>query len=158
MDETQLNFRIAQLNARYARSLDNGLLEEWPEYFSDTCAYRITNRDNHAHGLPGSLVYAKGKGMLIDRVQALRRANIYEAQSYRHVIGVPLIEAAGDEEVRTETPFFVLRTMRTGEFSAFASGVYLDRVAIDRPHHVRLRERVVVCDSSRIDTLLAIPL
>ncbi|SFO47631.1 anthranilate 1,2-dioxygenase small subunit [Pseudonocardia ammonioxydans] len=39
----------------------------------------------------------------------------------------------------------------------FASGRYLDLYQI-REEHALLRERVVVCDSSRIDTLLAVPL
>jgi hypothetical protein len=39
----------------------------------------------------------------------------------------------------------------------FATGRYLDRL-VDQAGTLRFRERVVVCDSSRIDTLLAIPL
>ena len=39
----------------------------------------------------------------------------------------------------------------------FATGRYLDLVA-DLAGAPRFRERVVVCDSSRVDTLLAIPL
>jgi hypothetical protein len=40
----------------------------------------------------------------------------------------------------------------------FAAGVYLDRVARDTAGAWRYGERIVVCDSQRIDTLLAIPL
>jgi anthranilate 1,2-dioxygenase small subunit len=47
--------------------------------------------------------------------------------------------------------------MRDGSTDVFASGRYLDRwtLAGDEP---KLVERVVVCDSKRIDTLLALPL
>jgi anthranilate 1,2-dioxygenase small subunit len=158
MEEMQLTHRLAQLNARYARSLDSGRLEEWPEYFTDACSYRVTTLDNHTRGLPGALIYAKGKGMLLDRVQALRGANIYEGQTYRHVVGTPLVERDADGGLRAQTPFFVLRTMRTGAASIFASGAYHDRLASDGEQRLRFAERVVVCDSSRIDTLLAIPL
>jgi anthranilate 1,2-dioxygenase small subunit len=157
MDQTQLTHCLSQLNARYARSLDNGKLEEWPEYFTEDCGYRVTTLDNHTRGLPGALIYAKGTGMLRDRVQALRGANIYEAQTYRHVIGTPLLERDADGRLRAETPFFVLRTMRTGAASIFASGAYHDRLA-SASDSLSLAERVVVIDSSRIDTLLAIPL
>jgi anthranilate 1,2-dioxygenase small subunit len=53
--------------------------------------------------------------------------------------------------------FLVLRIMRDGSTDVFASGRYLDRwtLAGDEP---KLVERVVVCDSKRIDTLLALPL
>jgi hypothetical protein len=40
----------------------------------------------------------------------------------------------------------------------FAAGVYLDRVQPDTDGKLRFAERIVVCDSSRFDTLLAIPL
>jgi hypothetical protein len=39
----------------------------------------------------------------------------------------------------------------------FAAGVYLDRVREDSGR-LRFAQRLVVCDSSRFDTLLAIPL
>jgi hypothetical protein len=47
--------------------------------------------------------------------------------------------------------------MRDGRMDLFAAGVYLDRVRDDEGR-LRFAERIVVCDSSRIDTLLAIPL
>jgi 3-phenylpropionate/cinnamic acid dioxygenase small subunit len=88
----------------------------------------------------------------------LRGANIYEGQTYRHVIGTPLLERDASGALMAQTPFFVLRTMRTGAVSIFASGAYLDRLTEAGEQQLQLAERVVVCDSSRIDTLLAIPL
>lgn len=156
MQDNAIAYLLTQLNARYARSLDNGRLEEWPDYFDDACTYRVTTLDNHRRGLPGSLIYAKGKGMLRDRVQALRAANIYEAQGYRHVVGTPLLELREDGMVHAETPVVVVRTMRNGHMSIFAAGAYHDRFLAQA--QLRLAERVVVCDSSRVNTLLAIPL
>src|SRR5437660_936385 len=63
----------------------------------------------------------------------------------------------GDGGVRVETPFLVVRIMRDGRMDLFATGRYLDLV-VDLAATPRFRERVVVCDSSRVDTLLAIPL
>jgi hypothetical protein len=47
--------------------------------------------------------------------------------------------------------------MRDGCTDLFASGVYIDRIC-DEAGGLRFSERVVVCDSSHFDTLLAIPL
>jgi 3-phenylpropionate/cinnamic acid dioxygenase small subunit len=149
---------IAQLNAEYARAIDDDRLEDWPEFFADACLYTITSIDNHRRGLPVGLVYADSKGMLRDRVTALRKANIYERQAYRHLVGLPAILGAADGGgVRVETPFLVVRVMRDGRMDLFATGRYLD-VIVDLEGSPRFRERVVVCDSSRVDTLLAIPL
>jgi 3-phenylpropionate/cinnamic acid dioxygenase small subunit len=148
---------IAQLNAEYARAIDDDRLEEWPEFFADACVYTITSIDNYRRGLPVGLMYADSKGMLRDRVTALRQANIYERQAYRHLVGLPAILGEGDGGVRVETPFLVVRIMRDGRMDLFATGRYLDLV-VDPAGMPRFRERVVVCDSSRVDTLLAIPL
>jgi len=51
----------------------------------------------------------------------------------------------------------VARVMRTGETSLFATGRYVDCYVVTEDS-ILLRERKVVCDSSRIDTLLALPL
>ena len=157
--------RLAQLNADYARAIDDDRLEDWPGFFADPCLYTITSADNHRQGLPAGLMYADSLGMLRDRVAALREANIYERQGYRHLVGLPAIlgkaggKAGGKPggDVRAETPFLVVRIMRDGRMDLFATGRYLDAV-VEEAGALRFRERLVVCDSSRVDTLLAIPL
>src|SRR6185437_15676529 len=149
--------RVAQLNAAYARAIDDDRLEQWPALFTDPCLYKITSADNYRRGLPAGLVYADSRGMLEDRVAALREANIYERQAYRHVVGLPSLDAGTDGAVHAETPFLVVRVMRDGSMDLFATGRYVD-LMVEEGGTLRFRERVVVCDSSRVDTLLAIPL
>ena len=149
--------RVSRLNAEYARAIDDDRLEDWPEFFAEPCLYSITSADNHRRGMPVGIIYADSKGMLKDRVAALREANVYERQSYRHVVGLPAILGERDGAVRAETPFLVVRIMRDGTMALFATGRYLDAL-VEEAGTLRFRERVVVCDSSRIDTLLAIPL
>jgi 3-phenylpropionate/cinnamic acid dioxygenase small subunit len=149
--------RVAKLNADYARAIDDDRLEDWPGFFSESCLYTITSADNHRQGLPAGLMYADSNGMLRDRVSALREANIYERQAYRHLTGLPALLGEKDGGTLTETPFLVVRIMRDGRMDLFATGRYLDTL-IEEAGVLKFRERLVVCDSSRIDTLLAIPL
>jgi anthranilate 1,2-dioxygenase small subunit len=149
--------RVSQLNADYARAIDDDRLEDWPDFFTDPCLYTITSADNHRQGLPAGIIYADSRGMLKDRVAAIREANVYERQAYRHVVGLPAILGEREGTARTETPFIVVRIMRDGTMGLFATGRYVD-VLVEEAGTLRFRERVVVCDSSRIDTLLAIPL
>lgn len=144
--------RLIALNAAYARAIDTDRLEAWPDFFTDDCLYKITSADNHRRGYAAGIVYADSKAMLRDRVTALRTANIYERQSYRHVIGAPVLDG-----MTAETPFIVARIMRDGRTDLFATGVYLDRLR-DDADGLRFAERIVVCDSGFFDTLLAIPL
>ena len=148
---------IAQTQAAYARTIDDDRLEDWPAFFAEACFYLITTADSHREGLEAGLVFADSKGMLRDRVSALREANIYERQTYRHILGAPVITAERGGEVDSETPFVVARIMRTGETELFATGRYLDTYTIEAGAAL-IKRRLVVLDSSRIDTLLAIPL
>lgn len=146
--------RLASLNAAYAATIDADRLEDWPDFFVADCLYKITSAENHKRGYAAGIVYADSQDMLRDRVTALRSANIYERQSYRHIVGLPVIGADG---LSAETPFLVSRTMRDGSMDLFVTGVYLDRVS-ETGGRLLFRQRVVVCDSSHFDTLVAIPL
>lgn len=148
---------IVRAQAAYVRAIDGDRLEAWPEFFLERCRYTITTDENHRAGLEAGIVYADSRAMLVDRVSALREANIYERHRYRHILGQPWILEGEGDEVRSETPFLVARIMRSGETEIFASGRYLDVWRIEL-NGARLAERIVVCDSSRIDTLLALPL
>ena len=149
---------IHGFQAAYARCIDDDRLEGWPEYFLPNAHYRVTTVDNHRRGLPAVLSWANSRALLVDRITALREANIYERHSYRHLLGLPFVEPQADGTARAETPFMVARIMRDGGTELFVTGRYLDVFARDEAGALKLLERVVVCDSSRIDTLLAIPL
>jgi 3-phenylpropionate/cinnamic acid dioxygenase small subunit len=151
-------FEISALNAACAAVLDSDRLEQWPDFFHDDCLYKVTTADNHAKGYQAGIIYADTRAMLVDRIAALRQANIYERQRYRHILGMPLIEAQADGSVSAETSFLVVRTMREGQMDVFVVGVYLDKLRRDAAGAWRYEERIVVCDSQRFDTLLAIPL
>jgi len=146
--------RIADLNARYADAIDTNRLEAWPDFLLKRRAYRVTTAENVAQGLPLSLMYATSQAMLRDRVTALREANVYEAQRYRHVIGTPLITAVENGALRARTSFMAARIMRTGDTMLFATGCYEDCV-VDWADDARFARRPVILDSQQIDTLLA---
>jgi anthranilate 1,2-dioxygenase small subunit len=149
--------QIGHAQNAYARCIDNGDLEAWPDFFEEDCIYKITTADNHAQGLEAGVIFANSKGMLRDRVASLREANIYERHVYRHFLGQPWIVSQDANEVRSETSFFVARIMRDGSTDIYATGRYIDVYKLNGAES-KLRERIVVCDSSRFDTLLALPL
>ena len=147
---------VEDLHARYSHALDDDRLEEWPGFFTETGVYRIATAENEARGLPLPVLYCDSRAMMRDRVQSLRHANIYEPQRYRHMVSSVLVEKLGDQHVKSTSNFLVIRIMQDGGTTVFASGKYLDRILLTpEPQY---EERVVVCDSRRFDTLLAIPL
>lgn len=157
MTPPEILLQVAALNTDYAACIDADRLEDWPAFFHERCLYKITSADNDRRGYQAGIVYADSRAMLEDRIAALRRANIYERQAYRHIVGMPSIRPqTGD--IAAETPFLVVRTMRDGRMDLFATGIYRDRIRPDADGTLRFAERLAICDSSRFDTLLAIPL
>jgi anthranilate 1,2-dioxygenase small subunit len=154
--EVGRRIELADLYTAYAACLDADRLEAWPDFFTEDCHYRITSAENYEAGLPLGLIYATSRSMLKDRVSALREANIYEPQRYRHLISGIMPAGAGDA-VDVEASFLVVRTMQDGAMTMFAAGRYIDRV-VRAADGWKFAKKLVLLDSRRIDTLLAIPL
>lgn len=146
-----------QLYADYVHCLDADELERWPDFFTEDCFYRITSAENYEAGLPLGLIYATSRNMLKDRVSALRQANIYEPQRYRHLVSSIKIVGETPEVLDLVANFLVVRTMQDGDMTIFGAGCYVDRVRRDGDNW-KFARKIVVLDSRQIDTLLAIPI
>jgi 3-phenylpropionate/cinnamic acid dioxygenase small subunit len=157
MDDLALRVKIDELAAAYADCIDDDRLEEWPDFFTEDCRYLITSRDSYAAGLRHGIIYCASRGMLADRVMAMRRANIFEPHRYRHIISPSRIDRVEDGVAAAHANFLAVRIMHNGDSSLFATGRYVDRIAVDASP-LRYIERTVVLDSRKIDTLLVIPL
>ena len=157
MDDTALRLGIEELYAAYADCIDEDRLEEWPEFFVENCRYLITSRESHEAGLRHGIMYCASRGMVSDRVMAMRRANIFEPHRYRHIVGPARIVAVADGTAEARANFFAARIMHDGTTTLFATGRYLDRIEIVSTRF-RFVERIVVLDSQKIDTLLVLPL
>ncbi len=152
-----IRLAVQELIGAYAETIDEDRLEEWPDLFADPCRYLVISRSNHAAGLRQGVMYAASRGMLLDRVFSIRRANLFEPHRYRHVIGPIRLKSVQDAVAVVHSHFIVARIMHDGVTTLFATGRYLDRIDISGAAY-RFRERIVVLDSDKIDTLLAIPL
>ena len=157
MEDLAIRLGIHELIGDYVDCIDEDRLEEWPDLFADPCRYLIISRANHAAGLRQGVMYAASRGMLLDRIFSIRRANIFEPHRYRHVVGPIRVKAIEGTAAVVHSNFLAVRIMHDGARTLFATGRYLDRIDISTTPF-RFNERVVVLDSEKIDTLLAIPL
>ncbi len=95
--------------------------------------------------------------MMRDRIVALRHANIYEAHSYRHAIGGLVITEANGNEAKTTSSYIVVNTGLAGDSVVYQAGCYFDTV-VKRNDVWRFKDKRVVYDTSRVQTLLATPI
>ncbi len=148
---------LQELYAAYVHCIDADILEAWPDFFTEDCFYRVTSVENYEAGLPLGLIYATSRNMVKDRVSALREANIYEPQRYRHLVSSIRMTGETAEAIDLESNFLVIRTMQEGDMMIFAAGRYVDRV-VRVGEEWKFARKEVVLDSRQIDTLLAIPI
>src|SRR5215469_2687858 len=148
---------LEQLFTDYAHCLDTDQLEHWPDFFTEDCFYRVTSAESYEAGMPLGLIHATSRNMLKARVSALREANIYEPQRYRHLVSSIKIVEDRAEALDVTANFLVVRTMQEGDMTLFAAGRYADRV-VRASEDWKFARKEVVLDSRQIDTLLAIPI
>ncbi len=157
LDNAHVPGAVTALLAEYAHCIDDDRVEEWPGLFTDPCLYRITTRDNHARGLPASIMMCDSRGMLMDRVVSVRTANVFEPHRYRHMVSCIRVVESGEASWRLRSNYLVTRTMRDGTMAVFSTGEYQDRIVLDEGAP-RFSERIVICDHGMINNLIALPL
>src|SRR5689334_6821183 len=79
----ELRLDIQEFYARYAECLDGGRLQVWPEFFLDTCVYRVTTRRNLRLGPDEDLMSLASRTGMRDRIVALAQSEDYEPHFQR---------------------------------------------------------------------------
>jgi len=152
----ELYHRVRPLYDAYADCIDEERYEEWPEFFEDVCFYQITTREAHRKSMPIGIIQCNSKGMLIDRIGSMKKANIFEPQRYRHLLGALHVEPGENGTIRARMGFGVVRILESGDSMLFLSGIWHDEI-VETTEGLRFRKKITVLDSSRVDTLLVVP-
>jgi 3-phenylpropionate/cinnamic acid dioxygenase small subunit len=153
----ELRARLADLYGAYDAALAEGQYERWPDFFTETCVYKITSRENYDAGLPIGLVYAESRAMLVDRVAAIRNTTLYAPRLVRNLTSGILLHAIEPDGMRLSASFAVFQTMLNEPSTVFLCGRLYDRVA-DDDGTLRFAERVCVADSTLVPTSLIFPI
>ncbi len=142
----ELRLDVQEFYSRYAECLDSGRLQQWPEFFLDSCTYRVTTRRNLRLGPEEHLVSLSTRTTMRDRIVSIGQSEDYEPHKQRHVISNFRVQAASDEELRAQANFEILRTFPGKRTELFVSGCYDDRIAIAGTR-LHFREKLCVLDS-----------
>jgi 3-phenylpropionate/cinnamic acid dioxygenase small subunit len=142
---------------KYAYTLDDGLVKEWESFFCDDGLYFVTTFQNEEDKLPIGIIHCQGRGMMSDRITALETANIYEAHRYCHNVTKPQIEFIDSHVFKVRSNFSIYRTMENGHTDLYATGKYLDLIVFSN-ETPKFKERRVILDSKRVDTLMVVPI
>lgn len=150
---------VSYLLAEWAHAIDQDRVEDIAALMRPDGRYTVTSRFNHNRGLPMAIIDAHSAAQLRDRIKSMRLANIYQPQSYRHVIsGIQVMgqEACGLLQVRSS--FAVVRTLELlGDSMLFASGECHDLMDL-QGSQPRFAQRRMIYDSRAVETLMVIPI
>lgn len=149
--------RVRQLYNEYSIALDDLNLESWPGFFAEKCLYRITTRENWDRGFPLSTIVCESRGMLIDRVAAIRGSMMYAPRSYRRFQSLLHVQNTDTGELEARSNFLVVQTLVDRPSDVAFCGVAFDKI-VDERNQLRFRERVCVLDTEMIPNSLIYPL
>jgi 3-phenylpropionate/cinnamic acid dioxygenase small subunit len=156
MNELSIHQRVGDLYTRYAETLCDLKVEQWPEFFTDDCLYRVVSRPTHDRGQRIGPMFAENKGALKDRVVAIKETLVYSARSLTHIVsGVRVVEGDGSA-LRTRSMLAVYQTLVDGLTQLQLVGRTFDVVDARGPE-LKFRERVVVFDTELLAGALVYP-
>jgi anthranilate 1,2-dioxygenase small subunit len=157
ISQIELCREVQDLLARHIELIDDDRLEEWPDLFTRECVYKIIPRENADRGMPLATIFCDSRGMLVDRIVSLRRANIFPVHNYRHVLSPSRIAAVARDLVRVQTNYVVFQTRNSGDTQVYSAGKYQDEIVFDEGQ-LRFKSKIVVNDTNRVDTMMVRPI
>jgi len=157
MSKLDLRVRLDELYADYVACLDDEEFERWPEFFVESCTYKIISRENYDCGLPLATMLCESNGMLKDRVVAVRETSTYAPRFMRHIVGNLRIAEWQGDTLGVQANYAVFETLVDQFTRVFQSGRYIDRLVVD-DGRLRFREKICDYDSVLVPNSLVFPI
>ena len=155
---TELKLALMELYDAYGAALDDDL-ERWPEFFTEDALYRIVARENYERNMLWPTMSCEGRGMMLDRVMAIRETSMFAPRQMRHFVSGVRILSETPDGYRTQANFLVGESQVEAESRVFAIGRYMDLVVRDDANGgLRFAEKLCVYDGNVILSSLIFPL
>jgi salicylate 5-hydroxylase small subunit len=160
--DVEVRYELEDLYARYARALDDGPLETWPDLFVEECLYQVIPRDNYEQNLPLAIMRCESRGMLMDRVHAVKETIMYEPRYLRHQITNIRPTLHDDKEhhdaLSVSAHYSVIEVLHDELPKILSVGRYLDLVTRNSSGELQFKEKRVIYDSVLVPNTIVYPL
>jgi salicylate 5-hydroxylase small subunit len=157
MVDMQTWLEIQQLYADYALAVDSGKWDQWPEFFTEQCVYKLQPRENFERGYPLATLALTSKGMLKDRVYGISETIYHDPYYQRHIVGAPMVRKVENGLIHTEANYAVFRTKYDKESTVFNVGRYIDTI-VQSPEGFKFAERICIFDSEMVPNSIIYPI
>jgi len=153
----ELRLALEDLYADYAACLNEERFEDWPEFFTDPCLYKIVPRENFERGLPLATWLCESKGYLADRVTAIRKTAVYAPRYVRRMVSGIRVLGWTDGVLEVRASYLALETLQDELTRVFNTGQYRDKLVVE-DGKLKFREKVCIFDSLLVPNSLIYPL
>lgn len=153
----ELRLELDDLYADYAACLDEERFEDWPEFFTDPCLYKIVPRENFERGLPLATWLCESKGYLLDRVTAIRKTAVYAPRYMRRMVSGIRVLGWTDAVLEVRASYLALETLQDELTRVFNTGQYRDKLVVE-DGRLKFREKLCIFDSILVPNSLIYPL
>ena len=150
-----LRERVEALYYEYGEAIDEEL-ERWPDFFTEDALYKVIPRENYDRGLPLASILCEGRGMILDRVMAVRKTVVHAKRLMRHMITNIRVHTAGDE-ILARANFAIFETFEESTSRLFVVGRYIDRI-VETGGVLQFAEKLSVFDGDLVQGSLIYPL
>jgi 3-phenylpropionate/cinnamic acid dioxygenase small subunit len=157
MNTHELRLELEEVYANYAACLDEERFEEWPEFFTDDCLYKIIPRENVELGLPLATWLCESKGYLLDRVVAIRKTMMYAPRYVRRMVSGIRVLGWQDGMLTVRANYLALETLLDDTTRVFNCGQYQDKLIVVNGR-LKFKEKICVFDTTLIPNSLIYPL
>ncbi|WP_321794855.1 aromatic-ring-hydroxylating dioxygenase subunit beta [Caballeronia sp. J97] len=148
---------LLALYADYCATLDEGEWHKWPDFFTETCSYKLQPRENFERGLPLATLAFESRGMLKDRVFGATETIFHDPYYQRHLVGIPRVTRIDADVIESQASYAVFRTKPDGLTTPYNVGRYID-VVKRTTAGLRFESRLCVFDSEMIPNSIIYPI
>jgi 3-phenylpropionate/cinnamic acid dioxygenase small subunit len=148
---------IREFYDAYFDTLDEGRLEEWPEFFVEKCGYRIIPRENYEAGQGLCIMQADSKGMLTDRVRAILETQVYAPRHYRRFYSGLRVVKASAREWEVKQNVLIVQTLINKPSEILGCGVGHDRLSSNESGQLKFVDRTLILDTEMIRNSVIYP-
>ena len=154
--ELRLRLEIEELHAAYAYCLDHGSIDDWPDFFTEDCVYKLISRENFDLGLPLGTMFAEKRGGLIDRVVAVKQTSVYHERYMIHLIGGTRVLGEKGGVIEAVSNYVLLETLPNQYTRILNAGRYQDRI-VRVGGALKFREKLCIYDSTLVPASIIYP-
>lgn len=156
-DTHLIRHRVEQLLLDYVHTLDNGDLDQWPEFFTERCFYAIIARDNMERGQDLGVMRFESRAMLVDRATATKNAAVFAPRTLCHVLGGTSIESVDTDGIRARTNVAIYQTSPDGDTLLLMAANYRDLI-VEVDGALLFKEKRIIYDTLRLPDSVVNPL